>query len=218
MRLDVSSSEGKSYKNIWPCIPPLIYDLLNPTGRVDPELFANRLDHPPTALSHCQMAKSISIKKTLALTLGIVALANSAGCPYSAGNDALEPRRLGSRNSRLEPRYHEDGNFGRCPKQRMSKYAGGGSRSWDWWPCELSLHVLRQNGAESNPYGKDWIYAHEFAKIDCEGIRSDELKTSTDNRSRSVEEGSYRFAAFISGLVAIRLPQLWRILDSSLMA
>lgn len=61
--------------------------------------------------------------------------------------------------------------FGTCPVK--SNVAGGGTRSWDWWPCSLSLHVLRQNTAESNPYGGDFDYAAAFNSLDCKSCSPD---------------------------------------------
>lgn len=86
-----------------------------------------------------------------------------AGCPYHAQNEALKPRS----QQHLEPRYYQGSDFANTECNRLSKYAGGGSRSQDWWPCELSLAVLRQNGKESNPMNVGFIYAKEFAKLDC---------------------------------------------------
>lgn len=124
---------------------------------------------PPRLYS--AMAGWISIKKALVFATSVIALANGAACPYSGVGDGLKPRSLLDPEHRLEPRFHTGSDFGRCLSKRLSKFAGGGSRSWDWWPCELSLNVLRQNGKESNPLGADVIYANEFAKLDCKSSR-----------------------------------------------
>lgn len=57
-------------------------------------------------------------------------------------------------------------SFGTCATK--SNVAGGGTRSSDWWPCSLKLDVLRQNAAESNPYGGDFDYISAFNSLDCE--------------------------------------------------
>jgi catalase-peroxidase len=151
------------------------------------------------------MGRSPSLKQVLALAVAALPLAGAAGCPFNAGNEALKPRSLLHTGQRLEPRFHQDANFGRCPSKRLSKFAGGGVRSWDWWPCELSLQVLRQNGKESNPLGADYIYAKEFAKIDCESLYVRHVKTlaMTESCRRSIEEGHRRATTLLSGLVAI---------------
>lgn len=102
--------------------------------------------------------------KHIASLTGLLALGASsafaASCPYARGNQAphIEARSLEARESPDGP------DFGKCP--RKSNIAGGGTRSQDWWPCQLNLAVLRQNTAESNPLGADFDYATEFAKID----------------------------------------------------
>ena len=114
------------------------------------------------------MFRFLSIIKAFLVVAGSITLTTGAACPYAGGTHGFKPRSLLDPEHRLEPRFHTDSDFGRCPRKRLSKYAGGGSRSQDWWPCELSLAVLRQNGKESNPMGAEFIYANEFAKLDCE--------------------------------------------------
>ncbi|MFC7049410.1 catalase/peroxidase HPI [Emcibacter nanhaiensis] len=52
-----------------------------------------------------------------------------------------------------------------------------------WWPEQLNLSPLRDQGAESNPYGEDFDYAAEFAKLDLEQVKSDinELLTTSQD-------------------------------------
>jgi catalase-peroxidase len=42
-----------------------------------------------------------------------------------------------------------------------------------WWPEQLDLTPLRQRGAESNPMGKDFDYAEEFASLDLGALKKD---------------------------------------------
>jgi catalase-peroxidase len=52
-----------------------------------------------------------------------------------------------------------------------------------WWPELLDLAPLRQHGAESNPLGKDFDYAKEFASVDLNALKKDIetlMKTSQD--------------------------------------
>lgn len=52
-----------------------------------------------------------------------------------------------------------------------------------WWPDQLNLSPLRQNAAESNPYGADFNYAEAFKKLDLEAVKKDikqVMKTSQD--------------------------------------
>ncbi|CAH0053707.1 unnamed protein product [Clonostachys solani] len=130
---------------------------------------------------------TLSPRGLLALGLSALPLVSAASCPYIRGNPvppnggaaarrALHPEAL------LEPRATSDeADFGRCP--RKSKLAGGGTRSKDWWPCQLSLAVLRQNADKVNPFDDDFDYATEFAKLDVEQLKKDfaELQTSSQD-------------------------------------
>lgn len=42
-----------------------------------------------------------------------------------------------------------------------------------WWPDQLDLSPLRQNAAESNPYGKDFDYAKQFQTLDLGAVKND---------------------------------------------
>jgi catalase-peroxidase len=46
-----------------------------------------------------------------------------------------------------------------------------------WWPEKLDLSPLRQNSAESNPLGKNFNYAKEFASVDLKALKEDIRKT-----------------------------------------
>jgi len=52
-----------------------------------------------------------------------------------------------------------------------------------WWPDQLDLAPLRQNGAESDPLGEDFNYASAFQSLDLEAVKQDireVLTTSQD--------------------------------------
>ncbi len=52
-----------------------------------------------------------------------------------------------------------------------------------WWPELLDLAPLRQHGAESDPLGRDFDYAKEFASVDLNALKQDietMMKTSQD--------------------------------------
>jgi catalase-peroxidase len=52
-----------------------------------------------------------------------------------------------------------------------------------WWPEQLDLSPLRRNSPESNPLGKDFNYAKEFATLDLKAVKADinrVLTTSVD--------------------------------------
>ncbi len=52
-----------------------------------------------------------------------------------------------------------------------------------WWPEKLDLSPLRQNSAESNPYGKDFNYAKAFATLDLKAVKQDINKTLTTSQA-----------------------------------
>ena len=52
----------------------------------------------------------------------------------------------------------------------------------DWWPNQLDLSVLRQNGEESNPYGADFNYHEKFASLDYDALKADIRQTLTDSK------------------------------------
>jgi len=52
-----------------------------------------------------------------------------------------------------------------------------------WWPEKLNLSPLRQHGVESNPYGEQFNYAEEFAKLDLTQLKRDIQTTLTDSKT-----------------------------------
>lgn len=97
--------------------------------------------------------------KSFLLTL--LPLASAQGCPFSGANkrDLLVARADEPSLERLAD------SFGQCPM--ISDAAGRGTRSRDWWPCQLRLDVLRQFAPEQNPLGSSFDYAAAFSKLDC---------------------------------------------------
>jgi catalase-peroxidase len=51
--------------------------------------------------------------------------------------------------------------------------AGRAPTNQHWWPDQLDLRPLRQQSPVSNPYGADFNYAEEFAKLDLEAVKKD---------------------------------------------
>jgi catalase-peroxidase len=104
------------------------------------------------------------LKNILAI-VGALPLATAVGCPYINGNGNQARAVMPHPESILESRYSPEGpDFGQCP--RKSAVAGGGTRSRQWWPCELNLAVLRQNSDKTNPFGGAFDYASAFSKLD----------------------------------------------------
>ena len=57
-----------------------------------------------------------------------------------------------------------------------------GPSNRDWWPNQLSLHVLHQNSALSDPMGDDFDYAKEFKTLDLNSVVKDLHALMTDSQ------------------------------------
>ena len=58
-----------------------------------------------------------------------------------------------------------------------------GRTNRDWWPNQLSLAILHQNGAGSpNPMGETFDYAKEFESLDYEAVKRDLTALMTDSQ------------------------------------
>jgi catalase-peroxidase len=95
------------------------------------------------------------------LLIGLLPFVAAQGCPYASidKRDLLVARGDEPSLTTLET------SFGKCPT--ISDQAGAGTRSRDWWPCQLKLDVLRQFSPEQNPLGGTFDYATAFATLDC---------------------------------------------------
>jgi len=72
-----------------------------------------------------------------------------------------------------------DKDAGKCPVV----HTGSGMRSnRDWWPNQLNLKILRQNGPGSNPMGEAFDYADEFAKLNLGAVKKDLYALMTDSQ------------------------------------
>ncbi len=51
-----------------------------------------------------------------------------------------------------------------------------------WWPNKINLSPLRTQSPQSNPYGENFNYAQEFAKVDIEALKKDIKKVMTTSQ------------------------------------
>jgi catalase-peroxidase len=51
-----------------------------------------------------------------------------------------------------------------------------------WWPDRIDLSPLRQHNPASNPYGANFNYAAEFAKVDMAALKEDVRAVLTDSK------------------------------------
>ena len=57
-----------------------------------------------------------------------------------------------------------------------------GRTSRDWWPNQLSLEILQQNGLSGDPMGDDFDYAAEFKTLDYAAVKRDLHALMTDSQ------------------------------------
>ena len=57
-----------------------------------------------------------------------------------------------------------------------------GRTNRDWWPNQLTLDILQQNGRSGNPMGNDFDYAAEFKSLDLAAVKRDLTALMTDSQ------------------------------------
>lgn len=67
----------------------------------------------------------------------------------------------------------------KCP---FNHAAGGGTSNRDWWPNQLNLKMLHQQGAQSDPMGEDFDYAEAFKSLDLAAVKQDLHALMTDSQ------------------------------------
>ena len=80
-----------------------------------------------------------------------------------------------------------DGNTptgGKCPVLHGTNPAvrGKGRGNRDWWPNQLNLRILHQNGPQSDPFGGTFNYAEAFQKLDLAAVKADLYALMTDSQ------------------------------------
>jgi catalase-peroxidase len=67
----------------------------------------------------------------------------------------------------------------KCP---VLHTALGARSNRDWWPNQLNLDLLHRHSPLSNPMGKDFNYAKEFATLDLEEVKRDIVAVMTTSQ------------------------------------
>ncbi|HEX8302987.1 catalase/peroxidase HPI [Sphingomonas sp.] len=57
-----------------------------------------------------------------------------------------------------------------------------GRTNRDWWPNQLALEILHQNGVTGNPMGDDFDYGEAFKSIDYAALKADLTALMTDSQ------------------------------------
>src|SRR5690349_16270080 len=58
-----------------------------------------------------------------------------------------------------------------------------GRTNRDWWPNQVNVQVLHQQGPDSDPMGKDFSYAKAFDSLDLDAVVKDLRALMTDSQS-----------------------------------
>ena len=62
----------------------------------------------------------------------------------------------------------------------------GTASNQHWWPNQLNLKILHQNSPLSDPMGKEFNYAEEFATLDLDALKKDiDALISSDSQASS---------------------------------
>jgi catalase-peroxidase len=75
-------------------------------------------------------------------------------------------------------------DISKCPFMGgvQKQTAGNGTSVRDFWPNELKLNILRQNGEASSPMAKNFDYAAAFNSIDYAALKKDVMHFMTDSQ------------------------------------
>jgi catalase-peroxidase len=78
----------------------------------------------------------------------------------------------------------KNSDISKCPFMggTQKQTAGNGTSVRDFWPNELKLNILRQNGVASNPMANDFDYTTAFNSIDYAELKKDVLHFMTDSQ------------------------------------
>ncbi len=71
-----------------------------------------------------------------------------------------------------------EGGAGKCPVNHTPR----GPSNRDWWPKSLDVSVLHRNSNLSDPMGKGFDYAKEFARLDLVALKADLRALMTDSQ------------------------------------
>ncbi len=52
----------------------------------------------------------------------------------------------------------------------------------DWWPDQLDVSTLHPNNPQASPFGQDFDYSEEFAKLDVEALKADVISVMTTSQ------------------------------------
>ncbi|NBT88318.1 MAG: catalase/peroxidase HPI, partial [Flavobacteriaceae bacterium] len=81
--------------------------------------------------------------------------------------------------------HHSNGSSGgKCPFMNPSHRhtAAGALSNSDWWPNQLNLKMLHQNGPQTSPMDDSFNYKEAFSNLDLEAVKKDLFDLMTDSQ------------------------------------
>ncbi|HEX4933627.1 MAG TPA: catalase-peroxidase, partial [Gemmatimonadaceae bacterium] len=78
--------------------------------------------------------------------------------------------------------HSTSGSAGKCPVMHGAHTTAGGRSNRDWWPNQLNLAMLHQNGPQGDPMGAGFDYAEEFKTLDLDAVVQDLHALMTDSQ------------------------------------
>ncbi|MGB1717090.1 MAG: catalase/peroxidase HPI [Candidatus Latescibacterota bacterium] len=73
-------------------------------------------------------------------------------------------------------------NESKCPFHSGANTSVGSRSNKDWWPEQLNLNILHQNGTSPDPMGSDFSYAEAFKSLDLSAVKKDIEAVMTDSQ------------------------------------
>ena len=73
-------------------------------------------------------------------------------------------------------------NESKCPFHSGANTSVGSRSNKDWWPEQLNLNILHQNGTSPDPMGSDFSYAEGFNSLDLAAVKKDIEAVMTDSQ------------------------------------
>lgn len=77
-----------------------------------------------------------------------------------------------------------ENSAGKCPVMHgaSKEMSTGSTANQHWWPNQLNLRILNQNGPAINPMDEDFNYAEEFQTLDLAAVKNDLEELMTDSK------------------------------------
>jgi len=88
-------------------------------------------------------------------------------CPFHFGNSKKSTQNVDASKVSVETSQNSLNNM----DEKRNTNTGTGNQKW--WPNQLNLSILRQNGEKSNPMGENFNYREAFSELDYAALKND---------------------------------------------